>query len=271
MSSTASTHLLAPAALRHLLQPGTTLLTLAACGLGASFALTCGCGFDARLAVATLALALLAQAGANLLAEHHLARRNAPAAPLASPAAGQHAWLLLGLVIPAGLLLAAHGGGALLPIGAAGLLLLWAGAAPPLALNARGLGALAAAPVWWLLVLGADCAQRQRLLLVPAVTAVSFALLAANVGLLRPRTARAGPRPLAALTLAVALLAHGWQAAAVWAVIAPGGALWGLAALPLSLAAALAVRLGWQAAGALAVAAATVHALAMATGLLMST
>lgn len=50
---------------------------------------------------------------------------------------------------------------------------------------------------------------------------------------------RLGARRAAWLYLALALLAHGWLALAVWLLIPPAAALWGLASAPLSLAAAL--------------------------------
>ena len=78
------------------------------------------------------------------------------------------------------------------------------------------------------------------------------------------------------LYLALALLAHGWLALAVWLLIPPAAALWGLASAPLSLAAAaLLLRHASEPqrlrpAIALSVAAPLVHALALAAGLAAS-
>ena len=61
-------------------RPGFLLLTLVACVLGMSFAVACGCGFDTPKAAATLVLALMAHAGANVLNDYHDARNGADAA-----------------------------------------------------------------------------------------------------------------------------------------------------------------------------------------------
>ena len=80
-------------------------------------------------------------------------------------------------------------------------------------------------------------------------------------------------RGAAALYLWLVLLAHGWLALSVWLLIPPLTALWGLLSLPLSLAAAA---LFWRHARqphrlrpaiALTIAAANVHALAIAAAL----
>lgn len=195
--------------------------------------------------------------------------------------------LLLLLVVPAGLLLALHSGGGLVLIGAAGLFLAWAYSAPPLALMARGLGEVAVALAWWLVVLGADYVQRRQFFVIPAATAASFALLAANILLAngfpdaaadarvgkKTLVVRLGARRAAWAYLLIALLAHGWLALAVWLLIPPARALWGLASLPLSLAAgALLLRHAGQPqrlrpAIVLTIAAALVHALAIAAAL----
>ena len=108
---------------------------------------------------------------------------------------------LLALVVPGGLWLAWHSGSGLLWIGAVGLVLGWAYSAPPLALMARGLGELAVALAWWLVVLGADYVQRRGFFLIPALTALSFAVLAANILLINgfpdaPADAQVGKRTL---------------------------------------------------------------------------
>lgn len=186
--------------LLRMTRPGSLLLTVAACLLGMAFALACGCGFDPLRAAATLALAVTAHAGANVLNDYHDALSGADAANqeglfpfsggsrliqqgLVSEAdtARWAAVLLLLLVVPAGLLLALHSGGGLVLIGMAGLFLAWAYSAPPLALMARGLGEVAVALAWWLVVLGADYVQRRQFFVIPAATAASFALLAANI------------------------------------------------------------------------------------------
>lgn len=291
--------------LLRMTRPAFLSLTAAACLLGMSFAWACGCGFDVLKAAATLVLALVAHAGANVLNDYHDARSGADAAntqalaPFTGGArliqnhlvseADTRRWaiVLLLLLVPAGLLLALYSGGGLLLIGAAGLLLAWAYSAPPLALMARGLGELAVALAWWLVVLGADYVQRRGFFLIPALTALSFAVLAANILLIngfpdapadaqvgkRTLVVRLGARAAAALYLVLALLAHAWLVAMVQLDIAPARALWGVASAPLALAAAA---LLWRHAHApqrlrlaiaLTIAAAIVHALAMAAGL----
>ncbi len=292
--------------LLRMTRPGSLLLTVAACLLGMAFALACGCGFDPLRAAATLALAVTAHAGANVLNDYHDALSGADAANqeglfpfsggsrliqqgLVSEAdtARWAAVLLLLLVVPAGLLLALHSGGGLVLIGVAGLFLAWAYSAPPLALMARGLGEVAVALAWWLVVLGADYVQRRQFFVIPAATAASFALLAANILLAngfpdaaadarvgkKTLVVRLGARRAAWAYLLIALLAHGWLALAVWLLIPPARALWGLASLPLSLAAgALLLRHAGQPqrlrpAIVLTIAAALAHALAIAAAL----
>lgn len=285
-------------------RPGFLLLTVAACLLGMSFALACGCGFDGLKAAATLLLAVTAHAGANVLNDYHDARNGADAAnqqglfPFSGGSrliqAGQvseadtarWAAVLLLVLVPAGLLLAFYSGGGLLLVGMAGLLLAWAYSAPPLQLMSRGFGELAVAAAWWLVVVGADYVQRRQFFVIPAVTAVSFALLVANILLINgvPDAAadarvgkntlvvRLGAEGTAWLYLGLAWLAHGWLVAAVWLLIPPREALWGLVSLPLSLAgAALLLRRARQPqrlrpAIVLTIAAAMLHALALAAG-----
>lgn len=286
-------------------RPGFLLLTVAACVLGMSFALACGCGFDPLKAAATLLLAVVAHAGANVLNDYHDARNGADAAnhqglfpfsggsrliqqgQVSEADTARWAAVLLVVLIPAGLLLALYSGGGLVLIGMAGLLLAWAYSAPPLQLMSRGLGELAVAAAWWLVVLGADYVQRRQFFVIPAVSAVSFALLAANILLINgvPDAAadaqvgkntlvvRLGARRTAWLYLALTLLAHGWLVLAVELLIPPRQALWGLVSLPLSLtAAALLTRHArtpqrLRLAIGLTIAAAVLHALAMAAGL----
>jgi 1,4-dihydroxy-2-naphthoate octaprenyltransferase len=202
-----------------------------------------------------------------------------------TPAVGQPSccWAL----IPLGLWLAVLCGSGLLAIGAAGLFLAWAYSAPPLALMSRGLGEAAVALAWWLVVLGADYTQRGHFSVITAATAVSLALLLANILLIngfpdaepdarvgkRTLVVRLGPIPAAGFYLGLALLAHSWLATSVWLLITPRAAMWGLVSLPLSLAAA---GLLWRHAAApqrlrpaiaLTIAAASLHGLAMAAGL----
>ena len=286
-------------------RPGFLAITLVACLLGIASAAACGGDIDPLLAGATLVLALAAHAGANVLNDYHDALNGADDAnrnglfpftggsrliqqQRVTPAQTRKlAWLLLGGVALAGVLLAVHGGGGLLLVGISGLLLAWAYSAPPLKLMSRGLGELAVACAWWLIVIGADHVQRREFMLVPALTAVSYALLMANILLVnglpdaasdaavgkRTLAVRLGARNSALLYLLIALLAHGWLAVGAWQLLQPMPALWGMASLPLSLAAAW---LLWRHAGQpsrlrpaimLTIGAGIVHGLGMAAGL----
>ncbi len=285
-------------------RPGFLLITLTACLLGLATAATTG-AVQPATALATLLLACMAHAGANVLNDFHDALNGADDANdgamfpfsggsrliqqgvVSAPETRQWAlWLLLPLV-PAGLLLAWHGGPGLLVIGVIGLGLAWAYSAPPLQLMSRGLGELAVAAAWALVVVGADFVQRGQFAALPAVLGGTLGLLVACILLINgvpdaAADARVGKRTLAVrlggpgaarLYVVLALMAHGALAAAVWAGVAPRAALAGLLSLPLSLAAAT---LLWRHAATparlkpamgLSIAAANVHGLALAAGL----
>ena len=285
-------------------RPGFLLITGVGVVLGLASASACGCGFSSARAAAALLLALLAHAAANVLNDAEDARNGADAANTAGlyPFTGgarliqnglvtvedtrRLALALLALVVPGGLLLAVYSGGGLVLIGLAGLALGWAYSAPPLALMSRGLGELAVAAAWWLVVVGADYSQRGQFLWVPAASALSYAMLVANVLLIngvpdapadaqvgkRTLAVRLGPRGAAGLYLLIALAAHAWLALGVWRQVQPVVAAWGLVSLPVSLAAAaLFIRhaltpQALRAAIVLTIAAATLHGLAMAAG-----
>ncbi|MFN3611259.1 prenyltransferase [Tepidimonas sp.] len=254
----------------RLSRPGFLWVTVAGVALGLAMAAACGCGFDPLRAGVTLALAAMAHAAANVWNDYHDALSGADAlnpAPLspftggsrvipdgaASPTHARRLALgLTGLVVLGGLWLALTAGGGLIAIGLGGLLLGWAYSAPPLRLMARGAGELTVALAWWLVVLGAYYTQRGQWLIVPMVSAIPFALLVAAILLVnglpdapwdaqvgkRTLAVRLGPVGVATLYTALVVLAHGALAAAVLGVIAPDRAWWGLASLPLSLAAA---------------------------------
>lgn len=288
-------------------RPGFLAITVVACVLGLAMAASCGCGFSPGLAGLTLGLALLAHAAANVFNDYHDSLNGADAANAAglfpftggsrliqngTTTAGQTRELALHLfvvVILGGLLLVGLSGPGLLLIGMVGVGLAWAYSAPPLKLMSHGLGELAVGLSWWLMVLGADYVQRHRLEVVSAVTALSYGLLVVNILLIngfpdaasdaavgkRTLVVRVGPDSASVVYLLVALLAHGWLAAMVWAVVAPPAAVWALVSLPLSC-------LAWvllhrhrhhpqrlRPAIALTIAAACVHGLAMAFSLVM--
>lgn len=246
------------AALWPALAPASLLMTLAACLLGMAAAASCGCGFDATLAAVTAALAVTAHAAANLLGAHvELDPPGAGAGLTPAQAAAARPWALSALLVLllAGLWLAARSGGALLGIGALGLLLVWAYLAPPLRLGQRSGGSEAVALlVGFLLVVGADFAQRRQWFVIPASMGLGVGLLAACVPLVRgllpgrphALAQRLGQAMTAALYAWLLVLAHGWLALSVFLLIPPRVALWGLVSLPLSL---LALGLLWPDAG----------------------
>lgn len=248
-------------------RPAFLLLTVVACALGTATAAACGCGFDPVLALGAMLLAVLAHAAGNVLNDVHDARNGADAGntgglypftggsrliqngTVSERETADLAKALLLVLIPGGLLLAVKAGGGVIGLGLVGLLLVWAYSAPPLQLMSRGLGELAVALAWFLVVVGADYVQRRQFFVIPASVALNFAAMVAALLLINgvpdaPADARAGKRTLAvklgptgawALYTALTLGAHGWLAMSVWLLVPPMPALWGLVSLPLSL------------------------------------
>lgn len=292
--------------LLRMTRPGFLVITVIACLLGLSSAAACGCGFDGLRAVGTVALAVLAHAAANVLNDYEDARNGADAANTEGlfPFTGgarliqngavtaadtrRLAAALLLVLVPGGFLLAFHSGGGLVLVGIAGLALGWAYSSPPLQLMSRGLGELAVAAAWWLVVIGADYSQRGQFFVIPASVGLGYGLLVANILLInglpdaradaavgkRTLAVRLGPSGAALLFAWLALLAHGWLALSVWLLIPPVAALGGLVSAPLSAAAAV---LMWRRRHApsrlrpaivLSIGAASLHGLGMAAGFL---
>lgn len=287
-------------------RPGFLAITVVGCALGIASADACGHPPHLWTALATLVLALLAHAASNVLNDVHDAQSGADAANTSGifPFTGgtrliqqgrvtvrqtrELARALLLVVVPGGLTLALWSTSSLLWIGAAGLFLAWAYSAPPLQLMSRGLGEMAVAAAWSLVVMGADAVQRGSVFIIPVFISISYGLLIANILLINgvpdahsdasvgkaTLAVRLGARGTAWLYALLALLAHGWLAWGVWQFIQPERALWGLASAPVSAAAAL---LLWQRVSTperlrpaivLTIVAACLHGLAMASGLL---
>jgi len=287
-------------------RPGFLIITLVGCMLGMATADMCGHPPHFWTALATVVLAVMAHAAGNVLNDVHDALSGADAANTSGifPFTGgtrliqqgvvtvrqtrDLARALLLVLVPAGVWLALQSTAAVLWMGAVGLLLVWAYSAPPLRLMSRGLGEVAVAAAWSLVVIGADAVQRGSVFVVPALTSLSYGLLIANILLIHgvpdaPADAlvgkatlavRCGPRGAAVLYALLALLAHGWLAWGVWHFLQPERAIWGLLSAPLSAAAAV---LLWQRgrtpnrlrpALVLTIAAACMHGLAMTAGLL---
>ena len=259
-------------------RPGFLIITAVGCLIGVASAASAGAGVSGPRALATLILALLAHAAANMLNDHADALNGADAANtqglypftggsrlvqsgvVQASAMRTLAQVLLALVAVGGLWLALYSGPALVLVGLAGVLLGWAYSMPPLALMSLGLGELAVGLAWGLVVLGADYVQRGHFAPVPLVAAASYALLIANI-LVANGFPDAAPD------------AHAMLAAAVATRVLPQSALWALLSLPLSLAAAV-LLLRWsrrperlRPALVLGIAAAVVHGLALSVGL----
>jgi 1,4-dihydroxy-2-naphthoate octaprenyltransferase len=287
-------------------RPGFLVITAVACVLGTAVAAACGHGPNVWTALATLVLAVMMHAAANVLNDYHDALNGADEAntqglfPFTGGARliqnGQvttqdtHnlAKALIVFLIPCGLLLTVKTGGGLMMLGLAGLLLGWAYSAPPLALMKRGWGEATVALTWGLVVVGADYVQRKHFFVIPAAVAVSFALLVGNILVIngfpdaaadaqvgkRTLVVRLGARWAAWAYLAFALLAYAWLVVGVWLFIHPEPALWGLASVPLSLWAFLLLHkhadqpARLTSAIVLTIVAAVVHGLAMSAGLL---
>lgn len=288
-------------------RPGFLVVTAVGCVVGMAAAAACGCGFSWPRALGTLVLALLVHAAANMQNDFADAMNGADAANTGGlyPFTGgsrlvqngvvtaqdmRHFSLALAMaVVPGGLLLAVHSGGGLLLVGLAGLVLAWAYSSPPLALMSRGLGEVAVALAWALVVVGADYVQRGRFFLIPAVAALGYGLMIGNVLLAnafpdaaadarvgkRTLAVRLGTRRAAWLYLAVAAAAQAWVVGMVVAVVLPVPTLAALAAAPLSLTAGV---LLWLRAGepqrlrpalVLGIAAALVYGLGLAWGFWM--
>ena len=287
-------------------RPGFLVITLVGCLIGVASAASAGGELSWPRALATLALALMAHAAANMLNDHADALNGADAAnaqgifPLTggsrlvqsgavqAGAMRSLAQALLALVAVGGLWLAWYSGPALVLVGLAGVLLGWAYSMPPLALMSRGLGELAVGLAWGLGVLRADYVQRGHFAAAPLVAAASYAVLIANILVAngfpdavpdaqvgkRTLVVRLGPGRAAWLYLALVLLAHGLLVVAVDRQVLPTPALWALASLPLSLAAAVLLLrrahrpMQLRPALVLGIAAAVVHGLGLAAGLL---
>ncbi len=290
--------------LLRMTRPGFLSITVVACLLGIAIAAACGHAPNPWTAAATLLLACMAHAAGNVLNDYHDALNGADSANTG----GIHPYtggarliqdrvvtvaqtrdffrLLAFLLLAFSLLLAVKTTGWVLVLGAAGMLLLWAYSAPPLALMSRGLGEPVIALVWSLVVIGADTVQRGTVFIIPAVTSVSLGLLAANILLInglpdaaadaqvgkRTLAVRLGPRGTALAYALIGVAAHAWLAAGVALLYQPEPAAWGLLSAPLTLAAAV---LLWRHAHTpqrlrpaivLTIIAANLHGLAMAAG-----
>ena len=180
-------------------RPAFLTVALVACFIGVAAAAYDGLALSTAKALATLLLALIAHAGVNVLNDYYDEVNGTDRANtervfpftggsrfiqngvLTARQVGVFGAVLVSLAILGGVGLASVSGPGLLGIGAAGLLLGWAYSAPPLALNSRGLGEPSVALGFGLIVVGTDYVQRGGFSGLPAVAAISYALLVTNV------------------------------------------------------------------------------------------
>lgn len=288
-------------------RPGFLVATLVACLMGIAAAASLGQPINPLNAAVTIALALIAHAGANVLNDYHDADNGADEINTARifPFTGgarfiqdgvvttdqtrRYALLLLSALVPAGLWLSAVTSPSLIVIGVAGLVIGWTYSAPPLQLMSRGLGEFAVALAWSLVVVGAACVQTHAIELLAALVSISFALLLANILMIngfpdaasdalvgkRTLVVRLGPDKSALCYLLLAMLAHLWVVVLIGQAVLPSPCIAALLSLPLSLSAAR--RLWLQRcepsslgpAIVLTIAAAVVHGLALSVTLLV--
>ena len=303
--------LLFPVSIRTLwgmTRPGFLAATVVACALGiAAATAVSGVAVDPWRAVATLLLAAIAHASANVINDFYDDRNGADASNTGRifPFTGgarfiqqrrvsardthRYALLLLALTIAGGCGLALASGPGLFAIGAAGLALGWCYSAPPLQLMSRGLGEVAVAFAWSLIVVGAAYVQSGQFNAQVALCSLSYGLMAANILIVNgfPDAAsdalvgkhtlvvRLGPTRAALAYAALALTAHVGLAALALLSAVPTAAVWGLLSLPFSLTATVIL---WgeretphqlRPAIKLTITAALLHGAAQATGLLL--
>ena len=188
-------------ALRYFLatRPAFLSVTLFGCLVGLASAYWSGVTIQSPAALATVLFAMVAHAGINVLNDYYDALNGTDGVNrerifpftggsrfiqncvLSLRATAIYGYCLLAAVIPAGLWLTARSAPGLILIGMAGLVVGWSYSAPPLKLMSRGVGELAVAAGWLLVVVGADFVQRGGFSTVPMAVGLGYALLVANV------------------------------------------------------------------------------------------
>lgn len=238
-------------------RPAFLSVTLVGVLLGLASAHAGGVKLDPLSAFVTLFFALVAHAGINVLNDYYDALNGTDAANterrypftggsrfiqngvISVSAMGIYGCALLAAVVPAGLWLTHVSAAGLLWIGLAGLAVGWAYSAPPLKLMSRGLGEVAVACGWLIVVLGADFVQRGAFSWLPVIAGASYALHVANLLFInqfpdvkadaaagkRNLVVRLGPQRARWLYPAIAAAACVWLAGAVLAGALPPLAL----------------------------------------------
>lgn len=257
--------------LRYLLatRPAFLSVTLFGCLVGLASAYWDGVAPQPALAALTVLFAMVAHAGINVLNDYYDALNGTDAANrdrifpftggsrfiqngvLSVRSTATFGFGLLAAVVPAGLWLTAHSAPGLIAIGMAGLAVGWAYSAPPLQLVSRGLGELAVAAGWLIVVIGADFVQRGEPSLTPVAAGLGYALLVANVLYVnqfpdrvaddaagkRTLVVRLGPERARFGYIAIAIIAYAWVIAMIVLGELPVPAAISLASAVLSLGA----------------------------------
>jgi len=174
-------------------------VTLVAALLGLATAWQSALPIHAATAFVTVAFALIAHAGINVLNDYYDALNGTDAintdrvfpftggsrfiqnGVLSLNETATFGALLLVLVALAGLWLTAVSASGLVYIGAAGLFIGWAYSAPPLKLNSRGAGEICVWAGFALIAVGADFVQRGSFSSLPLIAATGYALLVTNI------------------------------------------------------------------------------------------
>jgi len=174
-------------------------VTLVAALLGLATAWQSALPIHAATAFVTVAFALIAHAGINVLNDYYDALNGTDAintdrvfpftggsrfiqnGVLSLNETATFGALLLVLVALAGLWLTAVSASGLVYIGAAGLFIGWAYSAPPLKLNSRGAGEICVWAGFALIAVGADFVQRGSFSSPPLIAATGYALLVTNI------------------------------------------------------------------------------------------
>lgn len=283
-------------------RPAFLSMTFVAVVVGLASAAGSGVRLDPVLAALTAIFAVVAHAGVNVINDYYDGLSGCDDANeerlfpftggsrfvqnrvLSLNAVGRFGYALLATVVPAGLWLTARSAPGLIAIGVAGLVIGWAYSAPPLALQARGLGEVAVVAALLLVVVGADFVQRRAFGFAPAAAGLGFALLLADVLYVaqfpdRRADAAANKRTMVVRLGAaaarwgyalIALLAYGWALAMIAAGRLPKLALVSLAPAAANVAGMRELWTNAERPQALGPAIKTTIAAALSHGLLMA-
>lgn len=257
------------AAFFHAVRPPFLVLTAITCLVGFATAAAQGVTLQSGYAAATLFLAVIAHAAANVWNDCGDARIGTDAintgriepftggsrviqnGDLTEADMRRFALGLATVGILGGLALVVLRGPGLLLLGLGGAFFGWAYSQPTLALMSRGLGELAVGVSWALVVVGADFVQRGEFASLPFAASIGVALLAAALLTINQipdieADSACGKRTLAVRLGALAtsrvhalftLGAYAWLAVAIAADILPRTAACAVLALPAGIAA----------------------------------